>query len=77
MIEGLDHIAVAVKDLDRAASGFGTLFGRKADWREEAAGARHVWFQLSNMALDLVQAGPVQRGRARRFLGHLTSQRSL
>ena len=55
MIEALDHIAVAVKDLDRAASAFGTLLGRKADWREEAAGARHVWFQLANMALDLVQ----------------------
>lgn len=56
MIEALDHIAVAVKDLDRAASAYGKLLGRKADWREEAAGARHVWFQLSNMALDIVQA---------------------
>jgi catechol 2,3-dioxygenase-like lactoylglutathione lyase family enzyme len=56
VIEALDHIAVAVKDLDRAASAYGALLGRKADWREEAAGARHVWFQLSNMALDIVQA---------------------
>jgi len=56
MIEALDHIAVAVKDLDRAASAYGALLGRKADWREEASGARHVWFQLSNMALDIVQA---------------------
>jgi len=55
MIDGLSHIAVAVNDLDRAASAFGTLFGRRADWREEAAGARHAWFQLSNMALDIVQ----------------------
>ncbi|HEX3915924.1 MAG TPA: VOC family protein [Caulobacteraceae bacterium] len=55
MIEALDHIAVAVTDLDRAASAFGALFGRQADWREEAAGARHAWFQLTNMALDLVQ----------------------
>jgi catechol 2,3-dioxygenase-like lactoylglutathione lyase family enzyme len=55
MIEALDHIAVAVRDLDRAASAFGALFGRRADWREEAAGARHAWFQLANMALDLVQ----------------------
>ena len=56
MIEALDHIAVAVRDLDRAASAFGALLGRRADWREEAAGARHTWFQLANMAIDLVQA---------------------
>ena len=63
MIEALDHIAVAVRDLDRAASAYGRLLGRKADWREEAAGARHVWFQLSNMALDIVQAdGPGESG---------------
>jgi catechol 2,3-dioxygenase-like lactoylglutathione lyase family enzyme len=55
MIEALNHIAIAVRDLDRAASAFGALLGRRADWREEAAGARHTWFQLSNMAIDLVQ----------------------
>ena len=63
MIEALDHIAVAVRDLDRAASAFGTLLGRRADWREEAAGARHAWFQLENMALDIVQPeGPGESG---------------
>jgi catechol 2,3-dioxygenase-like lactoylglutathione lyase family enzyme len=63
MIEALDHIAVAVSDLDRAASAFGALFGKRADWREEAAGARHAWFQLANMALDLVQPdGPGESG---------------
>ncbi len=67
MIEALDHIAVAVRDLDRAASAFGALLGRRADWREEAAGARHAWFQLENMALDIVQPeGPGESGdRAR------------
>ena len=63
MIEALDHVAVAVADLDRAASAFGALFGKRADWREEAAGARHAWFQLANMALDLVQPdGPGESG---------------
>ena len=63
MIEALDHVAVAVADLDRAASAFAALFGKRADWREEAAGARHAWFQLSNMALDLVQPdGPGETG---------------
>jgi catechol 2,3-dioxygenase-like lactoylglutathione lyase family enzyme len=63
VIEGLDHIAVAVSDLDRAASAFGALLGRRADWREEAAGARHAWFQLANVAIDLVQPdGPGESG---------------
>lgn len=55
MIEALDHIAVAVNDLDLAAPAYEALLGRAPDWREEAAGARHAWFQLSNMALDIVQ----------------------
>ncbi|HUZ13150.1 MAG TPA: VOC family protein [Caulobacteraceae bacterium] len=56
MIEALDHVAVAVDDLDRAASAYEALLGRRPDWREEAQGARHAWFQLANMALDVVQA---------------------
>ncbi|HWA61762.1 MAG TPA: VOC family protein [Caulobacteraceae bacterium] len=55
MIVGLDHIAVAVRDLDLAAPAYEALLGRGPDWREEAAGARHAWFQLGNMALDVVQ----------------------
>ena len=63
MIDALNHIAVAVRDLDRSASAFGALLGRRADWREEAAGARHAWFQLPNTALDIVQAdGPGETG---------------
>ncbi|MHB8530791.1 MAG: VOC family protein [Caulobacteraceae bacterium] len=63
MIEGLDHVAVAVSDLDAAGAGFEALLGRPPDWREEAAGARHAWFQLGNMALDLVQPeGPGESG---------------
>jgi catechol 2,3-dioxygenase-like lactoylglutathione lyase family enzyme len=63
MIVGLDHIAVAVSDLDLAAPAFEALLGRGPDWREEAAGARHAWFQLANMALDIVQPdGPGESG---------------
>jgi catechol 2,3-dioxygenase-like lactoylglutathione lyase family enzyme len=63
MIVGLDHIAIAVRDLDLAAPAFEALLGRRPDWREEAAGARHAWFQLSNMALDIVQPdGPGESG---------------
>ena len=63
MIDGLDHIAVAVTDLDIAVSAYQAVLGREPDWREEAAGARHAWFQLANMALDLVQPdGPGESG---------------
>ena len=63
MIDGLDHVAIAVNDLDVAASAYEALLGRDPDWREEAAGARHAWFQLANMALDLVQPdGPGESG---------------
>lgn len=55
MIEGIDHIAIAVRDLDRAASAYSRLLGRSVDWREEAAGARHAWIQLDNVAIDIVQ----------------------
>ena len=55
MIEALDHIAIAVSDLDRAGTAFEALLGRPPDWREEAAGARHACFQLDNVALDIVQ----------------------
>ena len=63
MIEALDHIAIAVSDLDRASTAFEALLGRPPDWREEAAGARHAWFQLDNVALDIVQPdGPGESG---------------
>ena len=63
MIDALDHIAIAVADLDVAATAYEALLGRAPDWREEAAGARHAWFQLGNMALDLVQPdGPGESG---------------
>ncbi len=63
MIDALDHIAIAVADLDVAATAYEALLGRAPDWREEAAGARHAWFQLTNMALDLVQPdGPGESG---------------
>ena len=46
MIEALDHIAIAVSDLDLAASAYEALLGQPADWREETSGARHAWSWL-------------------------------
>ncbi|MDO8297319.1 MAG: VOC family protein [Caulobacter sp.] len=54
MITGLDHIAMVVHDLDAAEAGLARLLGRPANWRGGMHGARHVWFQLGNMALDVI-----------------------
>ena len=63
MIEALDHVAIAVRDLIARATAYEALLGRRPDWREEAAGARHAWFQLANVALDIVQPdGPGESG---------------
>lgn len=67
MIEGIDHIAVVVRDLEAAAEGYARLFGRAANWRGEMEGARQVWFQLGNMALDVISpVGPGATGEALR-----------
>ena len=59
MIHALDHIDLAVNDLDAAAERYQTLLGRAPSWRGEANGARNVWFQLPNAALNLMAyAGP-------------------
>ena len=54
MISSLDHITVVVRDLDVAARDCAVLLGRTPNWSGSDAGAEHVWFQLSNMALDLI-----------------------
>lgn len=54
MITGLDHVALAVTDLDAAIAGYTALLGREPNWVGGDGGARHAWFQLPNMALDLI-----------------------
>ncbi|MGE0047056.1 MAG: VOC family protein [Hyphomonadaceae bacterium] len=60
MISALDHIALAVRDLDAAAARYATLLGRSWNWRGRDGGAEHVWFQLENTALDII--APVGAG---------------
>lgn len=54
MITGLDHVALAVTDLEAAIAGYTALLGREPNWVGGDGGARHAWFQLPNMALDLI-----------------------
>ena len=54
MITDLDHIALAVRDLDAAVADYRTLLGRAPNWIGGDGGARHAWFQLGNMALDVI-----------------------
>ena len=73
MITGLDHIALAVRDLDAATAGYRALLGREPNWIGGDGGARHAWFQLPNMALDVIApAGEGAFGDTIR--GHLERQ---
>lgn len=63
MIKALDHVALAVRDLDAAAAQYEKALGRKPNWRGADGGAAHVWFQLENMALDVIApTGPGYTG---------------
>jgi catechol 2,3-dioxygenase-like lactoylglutathione lyase family enzyme len=54
MIAGVDHIGIYVRDLERSAKDFETLLGRAANWRGSFGDHAHAWFQLSNVALDVI-----------------------
>lgn len=63
MIKALDHVALVVEDLDAAVSAYEALLGRAPNWRGADGGAHHAWFQLSNMALDVIApTGPGYTG---------------
>lgn len=69
MIEGLDHVVVAVRDLDSAAEGYRQILGREPVILT-GGGARRAWFQFPNMALELIAPdgeGPASE-RARAWL---------
>ena len=53
MIDGLDHVVVAVRDLDAAAQRYRALFGRQPAILA-GGGARRAWFQFPNTALELI-----------------------
>ena len=72
MLARLDHVILAVADLDAAARGTARLLGRSPSWRGEhpGAGTANALFRLENTYLELLApAGPGPTGDAlRRWL---------
>ena len=67
MIVGLDHIAIAVPDLQKAIERFMTDFGLRFDHQEdvESAQTSTAFFPLENTSIELVHPlngqGPIQK----------------
>lgn len=64
MIDRLDHVILAVGDLDAATRSYALLLGRRPSWRGEhpSAGSANALFRLGNTYLELLApagAGPV------------------
>ena len=56
IVHALDHVVVAVRDLDAAVAAYRALLGRAPAWRAEAhgGGATVVTFALANVAVELM-----------------------
>ena len=56
MITGLDHVVIAVRDVDAGARAYAALLGRAPAWRAEAqgGGAEVALFALDNVAVELM-----------------------
>ena len=53
MIEGLDHIAIAVRDFDSGVDAYRRLLGREPDFAPRE-GANRAWFRFRNVALEVI-----------------------
>ncbi len=60
MLTGLDHVTVAVREIDRAVDAYERLLGVPPSWRGEhpALGTDGALFALSNAAVELVAPKP-------------------
>jgi catechol 2,3-dioxygenase-like lactoylglutathione lyase family enzyme len=54
MIVGFDHVALVVRDLDATRARLEALLGLTPEWIGADGGARHAWFQMGNIALDVI-----------------------
>jgi catechol 2,3-dioxygenase-like lactoylglutathione lyase family enzyme len=75
VIHALDHVVIAVRDLEAASAGYTRLLGRRPSWRgaHPGAGTANALFRLENTYLELLaQAGEGGLGRvvAARLASH-------
>ena len=60
MIIGIDHVGIYVRNLEESVADLTLLLGHAPSWRGGIGEYRHAWFQLSNVALDVI--APEGRG---------------
>ena len=57
LITAVDHVPIVVADLGAAVGAYSTLLGRAPNWEGRLGpNVRHAWFQLPNLALDIIAA---------------------
>ena len=66
MLHALDHVIIAVRDLEAATASTARLFGRGPSWRGEhpGQGTRNTLFRVANVYLELIHVsgdGPFAR----------------
>jgi catechol 2,3-dioxygenase-like lactoylglutathione lyase family enzyme len=54
MINALDHVVFVVHDVEAASAAYEALLGRRARRTEPENGAVRNWFQLDNVALEII-----------------------
>jgi methylmalonyl-CoA epimerase len=75
MFKGIDHVVVAVKDLDAAVQNYETLYGVAVSERREApaAGMKMAFFRFADSFMELVSniddTGPIAKRLADRGEG--------
>ena len=60
----LDHVVIAVRDLDGATHDYATLLGRRPSWRgsHPTYGTRNTLFRIDNMYVELLSLGAGKSG---------------
>ena len=57
LIAAVDHVPIVVADLGAAVAAYSALLGRAPNWEGRLGrSVHHAWFQLPNLALDLIAA---------------------
>jgi len=82
MFKGVDHVVIAVKDLDAAVGRYETIYGTPVSERREAeaAGMKMAFFRLPDSYVELVSniddKGPIAKRLAERGEGvHLVAMK--